>query len=69
MALFFFQSLKEIRAVAITEDQTGGNLPAQLAPWRAMVRQTIPPALTAEIELALQNQGYYIVHAGNVFGQ
>jgi hypothetical protein len=71
MRVFIYQSQRDPGLFAFTNDRTGSNLPAELAPWRAFGGQAIAShrdfsglgdsdAVTA----ALEADGYYIARTG-----
>jgi hypothetical protein len=71
MKLFIFRSELWPTFSAITLDQTGANLPSNLAPWTASGNSAVP-AETATIPqmmaASLGHDGYYLVEAESEVG-
>ncbi len=64
MRAFMFQSAKDFDVLGFTEDETGRNLPVELAPWRVRGGRALPIGEEADaVVAALKTKGYYLVRS------
>jgi hypothetical protein len=63
MEVYIFISTTQASVRAFTSDMTGGNLPADLAPWRATNGGRPLAGGSDPVSQAVQRDGYFLVNA------